>query len=128
MALLWGFWCWTYIIRWKLGMASRHKIFSSVLGVLLAASFYVVAEVTLVSLRVLFSESIPYIPHLHAPVWLEILLLLLSFVMVRHHWREWKLRRVNADMPEVIEKLLKDLDQGRVPGSPNARRKPRCGK
>jgi len=114
-AQLWGVWCWTYVIRWKLKMASLHKVVSTFLGVLFAASFYVVIEVGLTCINILLSEPW-HLPNLHAPRWLEILLLLLSLIMVRHHWREWKHRRLNADMPQILERVLRILDKDRSKG------------
>jgi hypothetical protein len=112
-ARLWGVRCWIYSIEFKLGVASRNRFVNSALGLLLAVSFWVVIEALLTTLRVLPSARIDWLP-IHTPHWVEVSGFILSLLMVRHHWSEWKRRRLNADMPQTTEFLLRALDRSRL--------------
>lgn len=127
-AALWAAWCWGYILRWKIKSWSLHKAFNSVLGVLMIASIYFVIETSIAIMRFLAdadrvdSKGRPLppnfwvLPHIHLPLWVELILLLLALFMVWHYWTDWRQRSQNREMPRVARNLLVRLDQARTPG------------
>jgi len=76
----------------------------------------VVAEVLLICFRIVFSEN-PHIPRLHAPWWVEATIFLISLAMVRHHYQEWKIRRSEADIPELVGEILQSCETSRTPAT-----------
>jgi hypothetical protein len=119
---LWTAWCFLVTIWWKIKFVLRSFFAQSALFVLLIASSYVVLELAVASLRhvgaipsegragrllTLLSEA----PSLPMPI--DAILLLIAALIVRHHWKEWKISRRQSAVPRVVEELLLEFDQFR---------------
>lgn len=125
---LWAAWCYVYVLQLKIKSWGQNKVFNTVIGVLLVASIYVVIEIGIDVLHFLTDGAVDpngqpvahhiwLILHIHTPMWVEFILLLLAFLMVWHHWMEWRLRVQNLDMPRVTTALLLRLERLRTPGT-----------
>jgi hypothetical protein len=127
----WTVWCLLYISRWRIGFLFRRFFRDTQLGVLLLGAAWAFLDVTLVWLGRLVREASdetgpqvaqtqttaivdrltsapwPHLPELPFP--LEAAVVALAVLMIRHYVHEWKLRRLEMKLPEIVENLLLDF-------------------
>ena len=109
--------CWMYTVWWKLSFWLRTRIIASIVFLLFASSVYVLIDVVLVLLRALrdpwtwrftsaFQSGLPELPW-----WGDVIAVLLACLMVRHHVREWNLRKREGEIPGCMKGIVTELDR-----------------
>ncbi|HEV7306476.1 hypothetical protein [Ensifer sp.] len=136
--LCWLVWCWIYVIRFRIRFWLQSVFGQTASGVLFVASAYILFEVLLAFLRLVTHQSaehapgeatetpqglwgrvissLPVLPIL--PFWVDVVIVVLALLVVRHHWKEWRIRGREATMPAEMAALLASsrayLRSGRV--------------